>query len=185
MTEQKTLIDRKPIVYEGIFRMDELWAVFQRWIKSRNMMIVELRNEEKVTAHGKDLFIELAPYRKISDYLRKIIELEIYVRHLEDKVVKVDGRKQKYQHGEVDIRVTAIMESDWRSRWEGTGFYFLVRTMMDKFIRYDVIREAENETVRDCLDLQEEIKAYLNMTRFKVVGKDAEEGRMHEGVGGW
>lgn len=184
MSETKTLIDRKPLVYEGIFRMDELWGVIQRWIKTRSMIIVETRNEEKVTEKGKDLFIELQPYRKISDYLRKTIELEIYVRRLTDKVVKVDGRKQKYQHGEVDIRFTALMESDWRSRWEGTGFYYLVRTLMDKFVRYDVIRQAENEAVKDCLDLQEEIKAYLNMTRFKIVGDDAKEGRIQEGVGG-
>ncbi len=183
MTEKKILIDRKPVVYEGIFRMDELWAIINRFIKSRGYVIVELRNEEKLTDEGKDIFIEIAPYRKLSDYAKKLIELEVYVRRLNDKVVKVDGHKQKYQHGEVEIRFSAIFETDWRTRWEGTGLYFLMRTLIDKFVRYDIIREGENECVKDCLDMQEEVKAYLNMSRLKIVPVEgAMEGRLQAGI---
>jgi len=182
MVEIKMLIDRKPIIYKGIFRMDELWAIISRFIKSRGFIIVETRNEEKLTDKGKDIFIEARPYRKLSDYLKKVIELEIYVRDLNDKIVKVDGHKQKYQEGEVEIRFSAVLDSDWRTRWEGTGMYFLLRILIDKFVRYDVIREAENETVKDCLDLQEEVKAYLNMSRFKIVGEDAREARDVAGI---
>ncbi len=182
MAEVKVLIDRKPLVYEGIFRMDELWALISRYIKSRGHVIVELRNEEKVTDDGKDIFIEIAPYRKISDYLKKEVVLEIYVRKLKDKTVRIDGKQQKYQYGEIEIRFSALLHTDWRSRWEGTGFYFLMRVLLDRFVRYDVVREAENETVKDCLDLQEEIRAYLNMSRFKMVGPDVLEGRIREGV---
>jgi hypothetical protein len=182
MAELKTLIDRKPLVYEGIFRMDEMWAIINRFIKSRGYVIVETRNEEKLTDDGKDIFIEIEPYRKVSDYFRKIVTLEIYVRKLKDKTVKVDGKNQKYHYGEIEIRFTAQLMTDWRNRWEGTGFYFLMRVLLDRFVRYDVIREIENETVKDCLDMQEEIRAYLNMTRFKMLGPEVLEGRIREGV---
>jgi hypothetical protein len=182
MTEKKILIDRKPVIYEGIFRMDELWGILSRFIKSRGMFIIEMRNEEKVLPNGKNVFIEIAPYRKLSDYLKKIIEIELHAQRVRDVVVTVDGRKQKYQHGEVEIKFSAIMESDWRSRWEGTGFYFLLRTLIDKFVRYDIIRQAENETVKECLDLQDEVKAYLNMSRFKLVDEHAQEARLREGI---
>jgi len=166
--EIKTLISKKPLVYEGIFRLDEMYNLIRRFIDERGYFNIEDRNEEKILPNGKDIFIVLKPFGKVSDYAKRELVLDIQAHEVNDKVVEVQGHKQKYQYGKIQILFTANLITDWRERWEGTGFYFLLRTLTDRFIRRDVSREVEDILTKDCLDLEGELKSYFNMVRFKM-----------------
>ncbi|MDD9953834.1 MAG: hypothetical protein OXR66_05860 [Candidatus Woesearchaeota archaeon] len=180
MVESKILINKKPIKYTGIFRIDELHAVLKRFFQERQFIQVEFKTNEVVKPSGKVFFLELMPYRKMSDYAKKQFHIEIYMHGLTQKVVEIDGRKEQFDHAEILVLSTLKMVTDWRQRFEGTGFYFLLRTFLDKFIRFDVIREIEDEAVKDFMDLQGKLNEYLSAKRFKTTDPGGERMRVRE-----
>lgn len=167
MGELKNLLYRKPLVYEGLFRVDELYRTIMRFLQERGYWNVEMKNEEKVLPNGKDIFIFLMPFKKFNDYAKGEFMIELHLAQVKDRTVELHGHKQKYQHGQVQIRFSAQMHTDWRSRWEGSGFAFVFRTLMDKFIKHDFMHKMEDQVVGDCQALQEEVRTYLNMNRYK------------------
>ncbi|MDD9953835.1 MAG: hypothetical protein OXR66_05865 [Candidatus Woesearchaeota archaeon] len=182
MTEIKVLVDKKELRYEGPFRLEEFHGTLMRFFKERHFVQVELRSEEKQHSDGKYFFAEMFPYRKMSDYLRKAFHLEIFMYRLNKKEVVVNGKKETYDFGEIRMLFTVTMFSDWRFRFEKTGFYFFLRALIDKYIRYDIIREMEDEIMKDYIDLQEELKNYLQMTRMKIIEPGVEQARIREAV---
>ncbi len=171
MSEVKVLINRKPVAYEGLFRTDELSAMIKRFGRERGYFIVERLSEEHALAHGKDIIFQLELIKTLSDYAKSVLALDIRITGLTDRVVTIDKEKRKYQQARVDLFVSARLETDYRGRWEGSGLQFLFRVISDKFIRHGVIHELETLARTDCVALQEELRALLNLHRLKVEGK--------------
>lgn len=172
MTEFKILVDGKTVAYSGLFRMDEFYGIIRRFLKERGYFLFETQNQEDVLEGGKQVVLKLEPEKVLSDYAKSKLVIVIHVKNLQDRTVAIDGHKQKYQHGSASVKATAILMTDSRSRWEGKGDLFLFRTLMNKFIKRDMVHAAEADTVKDCNDLLDEIRSYLNMTRFKMEHHD-------------
>ena len=168
MPEIKKLIDKKPVSYTGIFRADELYGIIRRFLGQRRYYLFETQNQEYVLEGGKELYFEMLGAKQFNEYAKGELELKIHIKKLKDKVVKIEGRDQKYQHGDLNIKFTAQMRTDYRTKYEGTGWHFLFRTISDKFIRRGISKEQEDDTVQNCMELISEIKSYLNMHRFKT-----------------
>ena len=175
MAEIKILIDGKTVAYSGLFRMDELYGIMRRYFKERGYFLVETQNQEDVLESGKQVVLKLEPEKTLSDYAKSKLVTVVHVKGLQDRTVTVDGHKPKYQHGSVSVKVNALLITDHRSRWEGSGGAFLLRTIMNKFIKRDVIHTAEANTKKDANELLDEIRSYLNMTRFKMEHHDPQK----------
>ena len=167
MAEIKTLIDNKKVIYTGLFKVEELYAIIKRFCKERGYFPIEERNDETIIEQGKQILLTIKPVKTLSDYAKSKMLIDIDIRGLKDKTITIDGLKQKYQHGTATIIFSAYLETDYRNRFENTGLQFLFRTISNKFIRKDIIGQAEENTKKDCIDLQEEVKTFLNLTRFK------------------
>jgi len=172
MAELKTLIDGKRVSYTGLFRLNELYDIIKRFFGSRGYFMFETRNREETMPDGKHIWITMEPEKTASDYVKRRIKIDIVIKSLKDRDVTLDGHKQKWQHGTIDIDFFATLRTDYRNKWEGNGLLFLLRTLSDKFVKRDSMHEAEDDTMHDCLQLQEEVKAYLNMSRFTVSHHD-------------
>ncbi len=168
MAELRFLIEDKKVVYNGLFRIDELYGIIKKNLMNKGYFIVEKVSQEDVLENGKQVVIKLEPFKKLSDYAKAKMRITVFLRGVKDKTITVDGHKQKYQQGEVQITFFAIHETDYRNKWENSGLQFLFRTLMDKFIRHSQTHHSEEEIKRECNALADEIKSYLNMTRFKI-----------------
>jgi hypothetical protein len=168
MAEVRLIVENKQVRYNGLFRVDELYNIVKNFSGQRGYYILEHKSEETVLEGGKRVFVELSILKSMSDYYKAEIRLEIDVKGLTSKVITVDGHKQKYDHGEVTLKFFTYLKSDRRDQWESSGFAFLVRTIMDKLVRHDLSHKTEDEVKQDTTSLANEVRAYLNMTRFKI-----------------
>lgn len=172
MSEKKILIDGKVVSYNGLFRADELYGIIRRFFSERGYFMKETNNQEDILENGKQIVVKMEPEKQLSDYAKSLIVLQITIKGLQDKVVTIDGHKQKYQHGSVAFKANAFLLTDLRGRWEGSGGLFMFRMIIDKFIKKDQTSIAQAKTMKDCNDLLDEIRSYLNMSRFKLEHKD-------------
>jgi hypothetical protein len=168
MSELKLLVEDKKVVYNGLFRIDEIYGIIRKKLSSRGYFMIEKKSQEDILENGKQVYIELEPLKMISDYDKGKMKILFWIKGAKDKVITIDGHKQKYQQGEVNITFFAWHETDHKNKWEGSGAQFFFRVLMDKFIRHDQNHQIEDDIKRDCNQLADEIKSYLNMTRFKI-----------------
>ena len=168
MVEKYTVIDKRPLSFTGYFKPDDLFRVVRRFLKERGYFPLETKNYEEVYEQGRQVTIELKPFKQVSDYLKQELVLVIKMSKLQDKLVEIDGARQQYMHGKVDIVFDAMIVTDLKAKWEGAGWLYFLRTINDKFIRKDWINKSKDEVGKDANDLMEEIRSYLNMIRFKI-----------------
>ncbi|MBR9700633.1 hypothetical protein GOV11_02090 [Candidatus Woesearchaeota archaeon] len=162
------ILTKKPMTFKGPFRVDEFCGLIRRFAKERNYFMVEENNQEDVLPDGNQIVMDVNLSKQLSDYAKGVIDVHIHMHGCTDKVLEIEGQKQKCQVGTIDVECVAKMESDYRNRYENKGFSFLFRTISDKFIRRDITHQQNDSCTKDCTDLAGELKSYLNMHRFKL-----------------
>ncbi len=168
MSEIYTLIDEKPIVYKGIFKLDDLFQLIDNFFKERGYERREIQNVEERYRDGDSITFEFFNYKKIDDYSKKKIRIYGVLTDLKEKRVKIDDIKQKVIKGEVKLYFDAYIESDYKTKWEGHAFFYFLRTIVDKYIRKTISSKAKDEVVADTNKLIDEIKSFLKMSRYKT-----------------
>ncbi len=168
MAEKKVLIERQRMDYEGIFDVKKLFLEIDQWIMEHGYDRMEFKNFEQVTETGREVQIELRPWKKFSDYAKSELRIEIEMKHIRDVEIDNDGVKTKLQRGKIRFTFQANLITDYENKWEGTPMYQFIRTFVDKFIRKTQHQNFEQECTGDCKQLQDELKAFLNLFRYQA-----------------
>ncbi|MBU1199325.1 MAG: hypothetical protein KKF46_04780 [Nanoarchaeota archaeon] len=167
MAEKKIIIVDKTMSFEGLFDLKDLFKTIMKWFGEHNYDMWENKNYEEVYEDGKKITCELLPYKKVTDYHKLEIRVFIVCENLKEVEIELKGVKKKLLKGDVNITFDANLMTDYENRWEGRATYFFFRTLIDKFIYKQQTDQYEREVVKDCNELEEEIKAYLNMFRYQ------------------
>jgi len=166
MAEKKIAFNSKVINYEGLFSAREVYMLIDSLTAQKGYDKVELLNSEQVHGKGKDLVLLLEPYKKITDYAKLLLWMRIIMENVENVEVEKDGKKLKMNKGKVTIIVQGFLHTDYEARWEQKPWYVFIRTIFDKFIYKMYTDKFEAQLSTDCLDVYNQLKAYLNLQRY-------------------
>ncbi|MBN2454748.1 hypothetical protein JXB11_04340 [Candidatus Woesearchaeota archaeon] len=165
MAERRLVVDNLKLSYEGIFNVGELYQLIDRWFREKGFDKREVRNQEHVQPEGKYIELELQPWKRITDYARHVIRVDIRMFRVKDVVVEQEGKRHKMQSGKVNIVFDGYLDTDYEDRWEQKPFYFFLRTLFDKFVYRTYSAEFEDLLVENVTQLQQTIKSFLNLYR--------------------
>ena len=167
MAERRLVIDHMKLSYEGLFDLHELYSLINQWLKDKGFDLREARNQEHVKPGGKFIELELLPWKKITDYARHVIRVNIKVLNLKDAVIEEDQKRVKLNTGMINIVMDGYLDTDYEDRWESRPFYFFIRTLFDKFIYRTYSTQYEELLVENVLQLHSTIKAFLNLYQYE------------------
>lgn len=167
MAEKRHLIEDKKLRYSGLVDIREFYRYLEKWLMNRNYVKSETKNFEEVTEAGKSASVELKPTKKISDYAMLQLKILITCFKSIDVDVKIDGQTKTMQDVEMEISFDAYLVTDYEDKWEMRPVYFFFRTIMDKFVYKGITSRHEQMVEKDCNDLIEEVKAFLNITKYR------------------
>lgn len=165
MSEIKYLIDGKEVKYEGLFDLKGLFKVIDDFFRERGYDRLETKNYEEVYETGRQITIELMPYKKVNDYVKMQTRIYAFFKDVKEKVVEIDGVKRKLMHGKAEFWFDADLFTDYEHRWESRVVLYFLRTVSDKFIRRAQTDMAEEICKKDTMDVIELVKNFLNMNR--------------------
>jgi hypothetical protein len=168
VAEKKIVYQDRFVQFEGLFDLKGLFRTIVKWFDERGYDMVENKNYEEVYEDGKKILFELMPYKKVSDYYRLDLRIFVVFENLKEVEIEIKGVKQRLLKGRANFTFDAILVTDYENRWEGRSSYYFYRALIDKFIYKSYTDRYEAELVRDAKEIQEEIKAYLNMFRYTV-----------------
>lgn len=168
MAERKTLIDEDELHYEGLFNYLDFYTLINNYITMKGYDKTEVKNEEIVTPDGKTInLLLLGIYYIPSDYVRKVLKMEIKVSELKTVETEVDKVKVQINQGKIHIKFSAIMDSDYEGRWDQKSIYRFLRTLFEHYVYRKEMKEYEDEIISDMLELREKIGEYLNLNRYR------------------
>ena len=167
MAERRLVIDHMRLKYDGLFNAHELYKLIDNWLREKAFDKRELRNEEPVRAEGKYIELVLMPWKKISDYARHVIRLEIRMHKFKEVVVEKDGQRVKMNQAKIDMIFDGYLDTDYEDRWESKPFYFFMRSLFDKFIYRTYSTQFEELLVENVHQLHTAIKSFLNLYKYE------------------
>jgi len=173
MSEVKFLVDGKQVQYEGLIDVEGLFHHIDDFFRERGYDRFESKNYEEVYDTGRQITIELLPYKKPNYYVKMEQRVYAFFKNLKERIVEIDGVKRKLFHGRVEFWFDASLYQDFEHRWENRVFFYFLRTLTDKFIKRSQIHLAEDLAIRDCWDVVDLVKSYLNMKRYSVAPRSA------------
>ena len=163
MGERRLVVDHLRVKYEGLFDLFELYKLIDSWLREKAFDKREVRNQEHVRQDGKYVELVLMPWKKISDYARHVVRMEIRAFKLKEVIVTMDGRKVKMNKARLDIIIDAYLDTDYEGRYETKPFYFFIRTIFDKFVYRTYSTQFEELLVENVSQLHSTIKSFLNL----------------------
>lgn len=166
MSEYKYLIDGMRVEYEGYFDLKGLFRQIEQFFQERGYDADETKNYEEVYSTGRQITIEMYPYKKPSDYYKMEQRIFAVFKRVTEEEVEIDGVKKRINKGRVEILFDCTLVSDFETLWEDRAIFYFIRTLADKYLRKSKTAMAEALAVQDCKDVIELVKAYLNMNRF-------------------
>ena len=167
MTE-KRIIGTKKIQFEGIFSAKELYAVINEPFDTKSYDKYEPLNQEIVKEDGKDIKINLIREKKFSDYYKAVIEIQILLRKLKDVEVEIDGKRKNMKKGMVSVEFKEMMFSDYEGKWIQGAWYFLTRTLADKFFNKKIYSDFLTQLKEDGAESHRRAIGYLNFQKNRI-----------------
>ena len=164
--EQQYVVDTLRLNYQGLFSMEELLGVIDRWLAEKGYEKYDKKNYETVFEDSRQLEVEMEPWRNITEEVKFVLKINLLITGLKDTVILKDKHREKLNEGKMLFTFDAIMETDLRYRWEGKGWLQFVRTLFDQFIykgqqdRFEVLVAQEVE------ELYYALKSHLNLYKY-------------------
>ncbi len=151
--------------YEGLFNYSDLIASIDSFFRKKGYTKHVMNHEEKVKEKGREVNWRLRPFR-----MAKSNKLEIQVwmsiTDMVDTVKEVDGKKLNLNKGKIKISIDCFVLSDMRGKWEARAEYTFIRTIFDKYLFRSKSKDFEGMVKSDAVELQNELRSYLNLTKF-------------------
>lgn len=160
MVEKDAVFSGK-IRHVGIFNFKEFYRFCYVWFIDKEYWITEKNYTEKITQTGKEIEIEWNCLRKISDYFRFYINIKWRIVGMKDVEVEQNGKKIIMNKGDVEIRLSSILEKDYEHRWENNAFYKFLRTMYDRYLIRSRIEQYENKIYEEADEFLAQAKAFI------------------------
>ncbi|MEE9525210.1 MAG: hypothetical protein V3V78_01215 [Candidatus Woesearchaeota archaeon] len=166
MAEKKLVIDQLKLTFEGLFDLNGLYRSIDAWFYEKGYDKFEKKNYEQVLPTGKDIEIELMPWKKTTDYFKNILRIRMKFTNVKEIEVEKQGIKLKLQQGRVMMIFDAYLESDYEHKWDERPMFFFLRTLFDKYVFKGYFRKAEKWLVNDLYQLHGRIQQFLNIHRY-------------------
>jgi hypothetical protein len=170
MSVPRRIIDQLKLTYEGMFDFNGLYRTITSWFYEKGYDMWEYKNIEHVLATGKDIDIELRPWKKTTDYFKNMIWIRLRATNVKDVEIEKEGVVQKINQGKLMIIFDAYLESDYgeyESQWEKKAWMFFLKTIMEKFVFKRYVAQAEKWLVNDTYQLHGIIQKFLNLYRYE------------------
>ncbi|MBW2965839.1 hypothetical protein KY342_01905 [Candidatus Woesearchaeota archaeon] len=167
MSEKKLIIDQLKLTFEGIFDLNGLYRTIDSWFYEKGYDKWERKNFEQVLPSGKDIELELLPWKKTTDYFKNIIRLRMRFTNVKDVEVEKQGVKLRLNQGRVMMIFDGYLVSDYEGKWEEKPMFFLIRTLFDKYVFKPYFSKFEKWVVNDVHDIHGRIQRFLNLYRYE------------------
>jgi len=124
------LVNNKEIVHTGRFKIDDLYLTINRALESRSYIKREKRSEELVASSGRQVYVELRPYKYVSSEIKLMIKIKINLEQVTE--TKFEG--EHYHQGDLRISFDAWYMTNYRKKWTLRPWWYFLKGVIGKYL---------------------------------------------------
>lgn len=178
MVEKNRIIHRE-FVYEGLFNYREFFRKIDFWLRDKFYDKKERGTGEYRLPDGqKYISLYFEPWKKVTDYYKITIRIDLQVKEMKEVEIEVDGKKQKLNQGRIECALTGYLTLDYDDRMEKTAMIQFMRDLFHRYVYHYITKKYMEMVVDDLGDLENTLRSYLNTFQRKQV-QSYETGREH------
>ncbi len=163
MVEKDKIFSSK-VKYEGIMDFKDFYKFCYQWLlEEAELDIIENKYSEKISGDSKNIKVEWACSRKVTDYFKFGVEVKFEVLNLTNVEITRDGKKLKMNNGSVEVAVKGTLIRDYEGKFEKTSTRKFLRGIYEKWVIYSRIKEYEEKLIEDCNEFLTQAKAFLDL----------------------
>lgn len=162
---EKDVITKERLRHAGFGNFKHIYSYAYNLLIDEDFDVTEDLYEEKVGPSSKDIMIEWAASKKLTDYYKASLKIKWKILGLADVEVEIDGaRKKMNKFAEMTIDVKGILEKDYRSKWEVSAFKKFLSDVYHKYIVLERTEKKEGEVRNYVKGFLEGMKAFMDIT---------------------
>jgi len=169
LAERRIVVDNLRLSYEGLFNLNELYLIMDKWFRERGYDKFERKNFEHVYKEGRQIEMEIMPWKKITDYAKIQTKIIMLFTDIKDTVIQVDGKDVRMNSGKCLFTFQGYLETDYEHKWESKAVLLFIRAIWDMWISKINTDKYEAYVADETMHLYQTIKAYLNLNRYKGI----------------
>ena len=163
MTERRMTQPGIYISYTGVFDLREFFRMMNDWFVGKGYDIAEKRHEELVRESGKQIIFISEPFKKINDYIRNNINVNIVMQDVQDVELTHEGVMRRLKSGTATIRLRGFVDTDYEGRWATMPWRWYLRVLTERYILKREVTHAEEQLDAEIKELNRLLKKYFNL----------------------
>lgn len=166
----RMVVDHMKIDYKGPFELNQLIRLVTSFKKEKGFDMQYNKDYEINTTTGKQIHIQLYPWKKFTDYARYNIKIDFRGYDIKKiDVLKDNKKKAKVDYGHLIIILDGFLDTDYFGRWQKHPVLLYLRMLYDKFIYKAYTHRFEERLVYDVHHLYDLIEKFLGVYKnYKV-----------------
>ncbi len=166
MAERRLVVDHLKFSYDGLFNVEELYAVISGWFFEKGWDWHEKLNQELTTAEGRQIRIVLEPWKSAGNYNKLKMGIKINLSDLKEVEVKHEKESLRLSQGQVRITFDGYVISDRRGEWSKKPLSWFLSIVAEKYFFREHFAKFEDWIRSDVDDLHQKVKNYLNVFKY-------------------
>lgn len=149
------------IKYTGIYDLDALVSAINGYLRSREYIPVQVEHSEKVAPVGREIIIELTPFRDVTSYVRFSLGIIILGFRTVDVLVEEHNHKVKRQQGDLELLFKAGIVKNWKKTFSPAASGEFFRQTYEKYLVKKKLSGYEDKVEAEAKELIAEVKKVL------------------------
>lgn len=163
------IINHRELKYKGIFQSKDIFSTINRALEEKKYEKNEKKSEDLVTDQGRKTYVELRPYKEKSSINILMIKIMVTLNNITETAEEVNGRKIKYQQGDVTICFDAYELLDWEHHWMMKPFVYFMKGVINKYVyTWPLEASYKVELVNDTAYIYAQLRKLLNSYKLEV-----------------
>ncbi len=163
MAEKDKIFSSK-IKYNGIVDFPEFYKFCYEWLRDETgLLLAEEKYAEKISGDSKNIDIEWAGTRDITDYFRFEAKVTFRIIGLTNVEVTEGSRKVKTNKGSVEVTIKGNLVRDYKGKFEKSAIQKFLRGIYEKSVIPARVDQFQEKIIGDCDEFLAQAKAYLDL----------------------
>ncbi|MFC1698074.1 hypothetical protein ACFL1H_07055 [Nanoarchaeota archaeon] len=157
------VVNIQSIKWKGVLDWEGLYKVMFQWFMRYKYIFTENTLKSAWGPFGQEFEIEWDAWRKVTNYVKYVVEIYVHAWDKRDVEVVKDGKKKTMQHIRFNMEFNVRIETDYQGKLSGTPFKDKLRNFYEKYIiRKDLAFDHWDPLYYQISGLREVIKKFLD-----------------------
>jgi hypothetical protein len=159
-------ITKTILKHKGVFNFEKFHKHFYSIINANGYLIVSDAHQQKDKSNGQEVEVDWDFEKIIDDYTKFKIHVHYIITGLKKVVIKKGDHDINTNEGNVGIKITGLIITDWQNIWEKTPFLRKLKGFYERYLFKKTLDNYWNEVTGEVFLFENEMKAFFDLPKF-------------------